>query len=167
MLRRRQLLAIAAFGAGAKSGNTAEDRRAFLVIRGNISKFTDEKAKIYRFSEEEFMSLPQASITTSTTWTTRSKFEGPLLSDVLKHVGARGSRLDVLALDDYSVSIPMSDLATFEPIWARCRDGKRMIARDFGPLFVMYPRDKYPSKLNTLPAQAKFIWQVRHITVVE
>ena len=163
MFRGRQLLTVAALGALARFAHSKEDRRAFLIVRGNIRKFTDEKAKGYRFSEEEFMSLPQSSITTSTTWTTRSRFDGPLLANVLKHIGASGSRLDVQALDDYSASIPMSDLQAFSPILAHSRDGKRMTARDHGPLFVMYPRDKYPSKLNTPPAQAKFIWQVRRI----
>jgi hypothetical protein len=166
MFQRRQLLTIAALGALARFGHAREDRRAFLIVRGNIRKFTDEKARVYRFSEEEFMSLPPSSITTSTTWTKRSRFDGPLLANVLKHIDANGSRLDVQALDDYSASIPMSDLDAFGPILAHSRDGKRMTARDHGPLFVMYPRDRYPSKLNTLPAQAKFIWQVRRITVV-
>jgi len=157
---------LAGVGTLARLAHAKEERRAILIVRGNISKFTDEKAKIYRFSEEEFMSLHQNSITTSTTWTKRSRFDGPLLANVLKHVGASGSRLDVQALDDYSASIPMSDLDAFGPILAHSRDGKRMTARDHGPLFVMYPRDKYPSKLNTPPAQAKFIWQVRRITVV-
>ncbi|GAA4357596.1 molybdopterin-dependent oxidoreductase [Variovorax defluvii] len=138
-----------------------------MIVNGHIGRFTDEKAKVYRFSEVDFMSLPQASIATSTPWTARSKFEGPLLFDVLKHVGAMGSRLDLMALDDYSVSIPVSDLKAFGPILAHTRDGKRMTSRDFGPLFVMYPRDQFPVKLNTLPALSKFIWQVRRITVVE
>ena len=127
-----------------------EDRRAFLDRPlATIRKFTDEKAKGYRFSEEEFMSLPQSSITTSTTWTTRSRFDGPLLAKLApEHIGASGSRLDVQALGNgtYSASIPMSDLQAFSPILAHSRDGKRMTARDHGPLFVMYPRDKYPSK---------------------
>ncbi|HJS03272.1 MAG TPA: hypothetical protein VJ832_07325 [Variovorax sp.] len=115
MFGRRQLLTVAALGASGFA-HSEEDRRAFLTVRGNIRKFTDEKAKVYRFSEEEFMSLPQSSITTATTWTKRSRFDGPLLANVLKHIGASGSRLDVQALDGYSASIPVSDLEAFSPI---------------------------------------------------
>ncbi|WP_162569913.1 oxidoreductase [Variovorax sp. SRS16] len=158
---------MAAFGALPRIGHSIEDRNAFLIVGGSIAKFTDEKERTYRFSEAEFMSLPHASITTATIWTPRSKFDGPLLADVLMHVEAAGSRLDVQALDNYSARIPMSDLRTYGPILAHSRDGKRMTARDLGPLFVMYPRDKYPDALNKLFAQARFIWQVRNITVVE
>ncbi|WP_162594598.1 oxidoreductase [Variovorax sp. PBL-E5] len=160
-------MALLSFGMLARLAHSAEDSHAFLTIRGSIRKFTDEEARTYRFSEEEFMSLPQASITTTTPWVPRSKFDGPLLSEVLAHVGAVGSWLDVDALDDYSARVPMSDLQTYAPILARSRNGKRMTARDHGPLFVMYPRDKYPEKLSTPPAQARFVWQVRRITVVE
>ena len=167
VLQRRQLLATAVLGAGTRLGQAAKDSQAFLIVRGHINKFTDKKNKVYEFSEEEFMSLPKTSVTTSTTWTARSKFDGPLLFDVLKHVGAAGSYLEMLALDDYSVSIPMSELTAFNPILAHSMNGKRMTARDFGPLFLMYPRDKYPNELNKLQAQSKFIWQVRRITVVK
>lgn len=160
-------MTVAALSALPRIGHSTEDRSAFLIVRGSIAKFTNEREKTYRFSEAEVMSLPQATITTATIWTPRSRFDGPLLADVLRHVGAVGSRLDVQALDNYSASIPTSDLKAYGPILAHSRDGKRMTARDLGPLFVMYPRDKYPDELNKLFAQARFIWQVRRITVVE
>ncbi|WP_076998009.1 molybdopterin-dependent oxidoreductase [Variovorax sp. KK3] len=166
MFRRRQLLTLAALGTAAQSCRSNEDGRALLVVRGSIRKFTDLQARAFEFTEEEYMSLPQTSITTATPWTPRSRFDGPLLSQVLAHVGASGSRVDVEALDSYRASIPMSDLKTFRPILAHSRNGNRMTARDHGPLFVMYPRDEYPKTLSTPSAQAKFIWQVRSISVV-
>jgi hypothetical protein len=167
MLQRRQFLTAATFAADPRIGFAGRTPGAFLTIRGHLRRYTDEKEGGYQFSEDEFMSLEQSTITTSTTWTERARFEGPLMSDVLKHVGASGSRLDVVALDNYSVSIPMSDLATYGVILAHSRGGKRMTARDFGPTWVMYPRDRYPDKLNTPLAQSKFVWQVRRVTVAE
>lgn len=165
-MKRREFLTAMALGGAVLPGVAAEDRSAFLTIRGQLRRYTDASAGIYQFREDEFMGLKQSSITTATTWTPRAQFDGPRIAEVLQHVGAVGSRLEFLALDDYRINIPMSDLLVYKPILAHSRDGKRMTVREFGPTWVVYPRDEFPEQLNTPQTQAKFIWQVWRITVV-
>lgn len=50
-------------------------------------------------------------------------------------------------------------------ILAATQDGKRLEVRNFGPLWVMYPRDAYPQELNSATYESRFIWQVNKITV--
>jgi len=157
MLRRRQFVRIAALACAPPLSLAGAAQGAFLTVRGQAS---------YRFSEEQFMSLRSSVIVTSTPWTRRARFDGPLLSDVLRHAGADGSRLNVECLDGYSCSIPMSDLPAYGVILAHSRNGKRMTARDYGPLWIMYPRDAHPEALSTVLSYAKSAWQVWRITVV-
>jgi hypothetical protein len=165
MLRRRQLLTAATLAGSLPLPPDAAAQRALLTVRWNPDKKVIGEVS-YRFSEEEFMALRSSAIVTSTPWTRRARFDGPLLSDVLRHVGAGGSQLNVESLDDYSCSIPLSDLATYGVILAHSRDGKRMTARDYGPLWIIYPRDAYPDALSNVLAYAKSVWQVWRITVV-
>ena len=136
---------------------------AFLTI-GGPPEGTGATRPPIALTEAELLALPTATITTSTDWTPVSRFDGPLLSDVLKLAPVQGKTLHIFALDDYSISIPWSDMAQYGVILAHSQDGQRMSRRRFGPLFVIYPRDKFAS-LQTPITGAKFIWQVCRIDV--
>lgn len=136
-----------------------------LIVDGNIANVNDASKHAYRFSEAELMSLPAASITTATNWTPKSPFAGPRLSAVLAKVGAKGTQLSICAVDDYCQSLPVSDIDKYGVILAATQNGRRLSLRDFGPLWVMYPRDSFPQELNTATYEARFIWQVTKITV--
>ena len=62
---------------------------------------THSAHKVYHLTEEQLLALPAHSITTSTSWTPRATFTGPLLADILKLVGTHGSQIEVHTLDDY------------------------------------------------------------------
>lgn len=138
-------------------------RDAFLTIGGPSAGTAVGRPPIV-LTEADLLALPTSTITTSTEWTPLSRFEGPLLSDVLKLAPLQGKTLHIFALDDYSISIPWSDMAQYGVILAHSQDGERMSRRRFGPLFVIYPRDKFAS-LQTPITGAKFIWQVCRIDV--
>jgi hypothetical protein len=136
-----------------------------LVVDGNIAHINDPAQHAYRFNEAELLALPAATITTTTNWTPKQSFSGPKLSAVLARVGAKGMQLSVCAIDDYCQDIPVSDIDKYGVILAATQDGKRLEVRNFGPLWVMYPRDGYPQELNTATYVSRFIWQVNKITV--
>lgn len=138
-------------------------RDAFLTIGGPPEGTRATRPPI-ALTEADLLALPTSTITTSTEWTPLSRFDGPLLSDVLKLAPVQGKTLHIFALDDYSISIPWSDMAQYGVILAHSQDGQRMSRRRFGPLFVIYPRDKFAS-LQTPVTGAKFIWQVCRIDV--
>ncbi|MEX3968121.1 molybdopterin-dependent oxidoreductase [Paraburkholderia sp. EG286B] len=136
-----------------------------LDVTGNITSFTDAAARTYHLSEADLLAMPVHSITTSTTWTPTRTFQGPSLGDILAKVGAKGSMLMIYALDNYSYAVPVSDVKKYDPVLSYEMDGVRMTIRNFGPLFLMYPRDKYPSELSSPVYDSRFIWQVRRIDV--
>jgi hypothetical protein len=41
----------------------------------------------------------------------------------------------------------------------------RLTVNKFGPLFLIYPRDAYPSELSGSVAEAKFVWQIKGMVV--
>jgi hypothetical protein len=136
-----------------------------LDITGKIARTTDPAGTVYHFTQEQLLALPEHSITTSTQWTSRATFTGPLLSDVLKQVGASGSRIEVHTLDDYTETIPLSDCDRYGLVMAYSMNGKRLKISDFGPLFLIYPRDTFPAELTGSAANSKFVWQIKSLIV--
>lgn len=115
-------------------------------------------------SEAQVLAMPTSVIVTATDWTSVSRFEGPLLSDVLKLAPKHGGSLNVSAWNHYEVTLPASDLDRFAPILAHTRDGVRMKRSEFGPLFIVYPRDRY-GELRAPNMAARMVWQVCRIDV--
>jgi hypothetical protein len=128
------------------------------------AKKTGRVGGLTTLTEAQILALPSRVIVTETDWTPVSRFEGPLLRDVLRlHPGESGD-LNVFALNQYAVTIPMSDLDKYSPILAYSRDGERLKRSDFGPLFIVYPRDQY-AELRTSKMAARMAWQVCRIDV--
>jgi hypothetical protein len=136
-----------------------------LDVKGKIRHTTDAAHTEFHFTESDLLALPAHSITTSTTWTPKSTFTGPSLADVLKTVGAWGSELEIHTLDDYTCTVPVADAERYGVIIAYSMNGKRLKVSDFGPLFLIYPRDAYPAELQGAVGDAKFAWQIKSIVV--
>jgi hypothetical protein len=132
-----------------------------LEVQGKISRTNDPNHTVYRISEAELMKLPVHTITTSTTWTPKSRFTGPLLSDVLKLVGANAEWMELRTLDDYAYTVSVTEAEKYGAILAYSMNGKRLEISDFGPLFLIYPRDTYPAELTGSVGDAKFVWQIK------
>jgi hypothetical protein len=165
MNRRKVQITIAALASGWAGPLTAADPPPLLIVAGRIRRTNDAEGKTFRFSEAEFLGLPQATLTTATVWTPRSRFDGPQLMDVLKHVDAQGAEIRLRALNDYTITIPWGDMVRYGVILAHSRNGVRMAASTYGPLWLMYPRDQYPDELSGPVAATKYIWQVQAIEV--
>jgi hypothetical protein len=136
-----------------------------LDVKGKITQTNDAGHSVFHFSEAQLLALPAHSITTSTTWTPRSTFTGPALSDILKTVGAFGTVLEIHTLDDYICTIPVEDARRYGVIVAYSMNGNRLKVSDFGPLFLIYPRDQFPAELQGALGDAKFAWQIKAIII--
>lgn len=136
-----------------------------LDVKGKIANTNDATHTVYHFGEAQLLALPVHAITTSTTWTPRSTFTGPLLSDVLKTVGANGTQLEIHTFDDYTCVVPMADAGRYGVVLAYSMNGQRLKMSDFGPLFLIYPRDTFPSELGGPGGDSKFAWQIKSIVV--
>ncbi|MEF7613688.1 molybdopterin-dependent oxidoreductase [Aquincola sp. MAHUQ-54] len=110
--------------------------------------------------------MQQADIFTRTPWySTARKFTGPLVRDVLAAAGARGQKVQAIALNDYRVEIPFDDLVRYDVVLAHLLDGKPMPVRDKGPLFIMYPFDRQP-ELRTAVYFSRCAWQLTGLEVL-
>jgi len=136
-----------------------------LDVEGKIGRTTDADHSVYHISEAELLKLPVHTITTSTTWTPKSTFAGPLLEDVLKLVDAHADGVELRTIDDYSYTVSASEAERYGAILAYSMNGARLKVSNFGPLFLIYPRDAYPSELSGSVADAKFVWQIKALVV--
>ncbi|MCP3727394.1 molybdopterin-dependent oxidoreductase [Paraburkholderia sp. CNPSo 3272] len=136
-----------------------------LDVDGGVRVTNDASHTAYHFSEAQLLALPAHSITTATTWTPRSTFTGPLLSDVLKAVGADGSQIEIHTLDDYTCVVPVADAARYGVVLAYEMNGQRLKVSNFGPLFLIYPRDQHPLELDGAAGDSKFAWQIKSMTI--
>jgi hypothetical protein len=92
------------------------------------------------------------------------RYEGVLARDLMKQVGATGSKLLATALNDYLAEIPLSDLTDYNVILAIKANGEYLPVRDKGPIFVVYPLDSDPGLLNNT-IYSRCIWQLTRLTV--
>lgn len=142
----------------------APEGRVILTITGSIGVTNGEGAAL--FDRAMLEAMPQHTIRTHTPWHDgQVTFAGPLGRDVLDSVGAQGEMLRVMALNDYSASIPVDDFNQYDVILAMTLDGVPLRVRDQGPLFVIYPFDDQPELLNE-KIMSRSVWQVAHIDVL-
>ncbi|NLH79787.1 MAG: hypothetical protein GX458_02935, partial [Phyllobacteriaceae bacterium] len=130
---------------------------------GKIAETNVDGAAV--FDRAMLQALPGRVTETSTPWTKGViRFAGPLGSAFLDAVGASGTTLHVVALNDYAVDVPIEDFRKWPVILAISKDGAPMSVRDKGPIFVIYPFDLDPS-LYDERIFSRSAWQVKAIEV--
>ncbi|BBK30249.1 oxidoreductase [Allostella humosa] len=134
-----------------------------LEMSGSIANTTD--GTVAKFDLAGLEALGKTVVRTSTKWTDGPvTFEGVLMRDLLAKVGAKGTEIVAVALNDYKVKIPIADFEKLNVILAYRRDGKAMPVRDKGPLWIMYPFDDNPA-IKTDLYFARCAWQLKAIEV--
>lgn len=117
------------------------------------------------FDRDALEAMGLVSIKTATPWSNGVvDFEGVPLKLLLEKADAVGTVATVVALNDYSVDIPITDFETYGTILAVKRDGEYMPVADQGPFFVVYPFDSDPA-LQGQPYYGRAVWQVKEISV--
>jgi hypothetical protein len=170
MVARYILLFLCAVAAVfGPSGDTAAQRlaepsgRVILEVSGKVSS-TNAPGRA-RFDLKALEALGITKLTTSTPWTEGKKvFEGIRVSDLLKAVGADGTTITPVALNDYKLDIPREDFDKYPVILAYRMDGEELRVRDKGPLWIVYPRDDFPELDNRL-IRSRWVWQVKELMV--
>jgi hypothetical protein len=133
--------------------------RTILTVGGKIE--LKNKGDLAAFDMAMIEALPQHSFTTSTPWYDKPvKFTGPLLSDVLAAVKASGTTVTAVAINDYTINIPIKDAAEHGILVARLVDDKPLPVRSKGPLFVVYPFDS-TAALRSSVYYERSIWQLK------
>lgn len=137
--------------------------RVILTVTGSLSNNNVEDEA--HFDLQMLQSLPRASIRTTTVWTEGVQFfEGVLLGEILRAVGASGETVLAFALNDYVVSYPITEFMQYPVVAAFKLNGKYLRIRDKGPIWVVYPRDEHP-ELQNAAADHRWIWQLERLHV--
>jgi hypothetical protein len=148
---------------GADESLPAPEGRVILTVSGRIDH-TNGKG-VAEFDRAMLEAMPATTIETLTPWTDGvTRFEGPLARDLMKRVGARGSRLRATALNDYAVDIPIEDFERYPVILAMKVNGEVLRTRDKGPLWIIYPWSDRP-ELRSEVSYSRSIWQIKELVV--
>jgi hypothetical protein len=149
------------------SSLSAANDQAILTITGNIAKTNQPDNKTFIFSFDALRQLPNTIVRTKTIWTPTSDFEGPMMRDVLSAVGANANakEIQITTFDNYPVTIPIEDFNRWEVVLAHTKNGKRLTMASKGPLWIMYPVDKYKSELDNNITRTKIVWAVKSFVV--
>ena len=137
--------------------------KPILTISGRITRHNaDDKVSLDRATLE---SLGEDGFQTNTPWYTGpTRFDGVRMTRLMEAVGCAGNTVRAVALNDYTTDIPVSDFAKFSVLLAIKRNGDYMPVRDKGPLFIVYPFDRFP-ELQTHQFYSRAAWQVTQLVV--
>lgn len=139
--------------------------KVVLTITGNIQNKNDESGAQFDIAMLEQIAGRRASM--QTPWTEGEVvFDGPLLRNILEHVGASGKTMNVVAINDYSAEVPIEDAERLDTILALKMNGNLLSVRDKGPLFLIYPFDKNPELYNE-KYFSRSVWQIKKIEIVD
>jgi len=128
-----------------------------------LLKIEDGAAGIRDLSYVMLTKMPMIEYQTTTIWTDGvQKFEGVPLKALLKDLATNNSNVKATAVNDYAVSIPLSEINDEAPIVAYKMNGKRMTVRDKGPLWLVYPYDR-SSEFRSEIIYSRSIWQLTRL----
>lgn len=134
-----------------------------LTVKGRIAVTNGGGAA--RLDRARLHALGTAELRTATPWTEGvGTFVGVPGKRLLEALGATGTMLRAVALNDYEVDIPVSDLIDYPVLLALDLAGKPLSVRERGPVWVVYPWTAYPM-LDDRVHRQRSVWQLSEILV--
>jgi hypothetical protein len=134
----------------------------FTLVR---SQSEDPGARRFGVTRQTLMDLPQFGFETSTIWTQGpQRFEGVWLADLMHSYDVTEGVLQLRAINDYLVEIPMDEVTEGRALLAHSRNGMPMNAREKGPVWVVYNYDSNPA-FRTETIYSRSVWQLDQITI--
>ena len=94
----------------------------------------------------------------------RHRFEGILARDLLIAVGATGEVVTARSINDYTIDIPITDFLKYPVLLALKKNGDYLRVRDNGPIWIIYPRDRF-KELNDRRTTSKWVGQLMEFIV--
>ncbi|WP_068116392.1 molybdopterin-dependent oxidoreductase [Tropicimonas marinistellae] len=136
-----------------------------LTVSGDIEKTNGDD--MARFDLAMLKAMPASTIATTTIWTEGDQeFTGIELHTLLEALGVESGEITATAINDYAVTLPVTDAVPGGPIIAYARNGDEMSVRDKGPLWVIYPYDSN-ADYRTETIFARSIWQLDRMAIAE
>jgi hypothetical protein len=129
-----------------------------LTVTGEIGNTNAPEGAV--FDLEMLEALGTVEFETTTIWSEGPQvFRGAPLIRLVEVLEAGGAVIHAVALNEYTVEIPLSDVVDGGPILAFEQNGVRLSVRDKGPLWVVYPYDSKPDYQSEL-IYVRSIWQL-------
>ncbi len=157
--------AFLAFGlSAADAGPLAVPQgEVILTVTGNIH--ATNAGDTAQFDLAMLQDIDGTEIATTTIWTDGvQRFKGVSLLELVNVLGVSTGTLLASAINDYTVSIPVTDAVKGGPIIAYLLDGNTMSVRGKGPLWVIYPYDQ-KAEYRSEVTYTRSIWQLDRIEV--
>lgn len=115
-------------------------------------------------SRADLTALPRTEYVTTTIWTEGpQRFSGVSLRDLMGHLKIEAELLEFMAINDYSITVPVSEIGQDNPMIAYARNGEPMSLREKGPFWLVYNYDSDPT-FRTETVYSRSIWQLDRIT---
>jgi hypothetical protein len=115
------------------------------------------------FDRGMLVALGEQSFTTSHSWADKpTTFTGVPVARLLDAVGAQGTKIRAVAVNNYSVELDVAEMRRYPVLLAMKADGVDLQLRDRGPLWIVYPRDNH-RELRDERHNFKWIWQLRSL----
>lgn len=139
-----------------------QEKKAVLLLQPHDMKtqFCDMPNLDNMPQETLLTSLPESLGITG-----KNEWSGVSLKYIVDNLGAKeDSVIELAALNDYVISIPMKSINSYNPVLASRLNGNTIAIRNKGPLILIYPFDKY-REINTPLYQDYTIWMIHEIRV--
>lgn len=134
-----------------------------LTITGAITQKNTAQGLVLDL--DTLLSFKQHTVKTTTIWTDgTSSFTGPLVRDVLSAAGNSAKFFSAVAINEYSVEVPVADTVKYPVIFALQKDGKTLSVREKGPIWIIYPWSSTEA-LNQDKYYSRSIWQLIRINL--
>ena len=114
---------------------------------------------VVELSEDDLLALEQAVIVTENEFVDgEAEFSGPLARDVIALLdNPEIVTFRLVAVNEYTVEVPVSDFIEYDVIFALFQDGQRFSSRDKGPIWVIYPMSDH-TELQDRIYNDRLIW---------
>lgn len=116
----------------------------------------------YEFSHNALAGFPQTTYVEDHPRLGGS-YSGPLLSDLLKEIGATGDTLTLTGLDGHKVETTLANVEKYQPILAIELNGEPLTIGEMGPTRLVYPPTGDAEMDSALRKQGA--WALYHIGI--
>lgn len=152
---RRPLLA-----ALALPGVAAADQEPILQVDGAINPPAPRRLTVTQID-----AIGRVALVTRTPWTVGPQhFDGLPMHRLLDALGAHGQMLRAVALNDYAVSMPISEILAAGAFLATRQDDAPIPVRQRGPFWIVFPWSRRP-ELDTANNRHRAVWQLQRISI--
>lgn len=163
MQNRRQFMLFSAFAlSGLSITRDAYSGQTILKLNGPVSGAD----RSFMLDLAAIDTMPKTSFVTSTPWHKGvTEFSGVTLRDCLAVLKLSGTKLQLIALNDYVVEASLSELEAADALLATRQNGDIMPVSDKGPIFLIFPFDSRP-ELQHQSYYSRAVWQLAEINIL-